>query len=61
MALKRSRNHKVIAGVCGGVAEALDWSPNWVRFLFLLSFLIPGPQAIFYVVAWIIIPKENRI
>ena len=61
MALKRSRNHKVIAGVCGGIAEARDWSPNWGWLLFLLSFLIPGPQAIFYVVAWIIIPKENRI
>lgn len=61
MALKRSRQHKVIAGVCGGIAEALDWKPNWVRFLFVVSFLIPGPQAIFYLLAWIIIPKEDRL
>ncbi|WP_030013891.1 MULTISPECIES: PspC domain-containing protein [Micrococcales] len=60
MALKRSRHQKVIAGVCGGIAQALDWPPNRVRLLFILSFLIPGPQAIFYLLAWIIIPKEDR-
>lgn len=57
MALHRSRKHKIIAGVCGGIAEHLGWRPTQVRLLFLLSLLIPGPQAIFYLVAWILMPK----
>lgn len=59
MALKRSRSQKMIAGVCGGIAESLGWSPTRVRLLFLLSLLIPGPQAIFYLLAWIVIPAED--
>ena len=43
----------------GGIAESLDWSPARVRLLFILSLLIPGPQAIFYLVAWLIIPKAD--
>lgn len=30
-----------------------------VRLLFIASFLIPGPQLIFYFVAWIIMPKAD--
>jgi phage shock protein C len=33
-------------------------SPNLVRLLFLLSCLLPGPQFIIYIVAWIVIPAE---
>ena len=27
MQLRRSNRHKMIAGVCGGIAEWLGWSP----------------------------------
>lgn len=56
--LYRSRRHRLIAGVCGGLAEYFGWDPTVVRLLFLASFILPGPQAIFYLVAWIIVPKE---
>ena len=59
MALHRSRNHKIIAGVCGGIADYLGWRPTVVRLLFILSFLIPGPQLIFYFVVWIVVPKAS--
>lgn len=55
--LHRSRNHKIIAGVCGGLAETFGVSPMLIRTLFVLSFVLPGPQAIFYLVAWILMPK----
>jgi phage shock protein PspC (stress-responsive transcriptional regulator) len=35
MALTRSQN-RLIAGVCGGLAEWLGWSPTMVRILYVL-------------------------
>jgi phage shock protein C len=58
--LYRSRRHRIIAGVCGGLAEYLGWSPTGVRLLMLLSFLLPGPQIIAYLVMWLVIPNEPR-
>lgn len=58
--LYRSRRHRVIAGVCGGIADYLGWSPTSVRLLTLLSFLLPGTQVIIYIVMWIIVPSEPR-
>lgn len=56
--LYRSRRSRMIAGVCGGIAEYFGIDPTVVRIAFLVSLLIPGPQAIFYLVAWIVIPEE---
>lgn len=55
--LHRSASEKMVAGVLGGIAETYGWNPTLVRLLFILSFLLPGPQAIFYLAAWIIMPK----
>jgi phage shock protein C len=57
MALNRSRDHKMIAGVCGGIAEHYGWSVGLVRFLFLLTGLF-GAGEIAYIVLWIVMPKE---
>ena len=56
--LRRPRTGRVIAGVCAGLAQRFGWNANIVRLLFVLSFLLPGPQLIFYFVAWIFIPNE---
>jgi phage shock protein C len=53
----RSREHKVIAGVCGGIAEQWGWTPTMVRLLFVLSCILPGPQFIIYLIMWAFIPK----
>ena len=37
MALHRSRNDKVIAGVCGGLAKWLGWNSTTVRVLYVLG------------------------
>jgi len=60
MGLYRSRNEKVIAGVCGGIAEWLGWSPGTVRVAYvILSILSVGfPGTIAYVILWIVMPKE---
>ncbi|MGB3773109.1 MAG: PspC domain-containing protein [Rhodococcus sp. (in: high G+C Gram-positive bacteria)] len=57
--LTRSRNHKMIAGVCGGIAERFGLSAGLVRLLFLLSCILPGPQFVIYLVLWIALPKAT--
>jgi phage shock protein C len=48
----------VIGGVCAGLAQRFDMSPNVVRLLFVLSCLLPGPQFLVYVVLWVMLPSE---
>jgi phage shock protein C len=57
--LRRSRRNRVIAGVCGGLAEFFGISSFWFRLAFLLA-LLPGgiPGLLIYLIAWIIIPGE---
>lgn len=58
-ALRRSRSNRMIAGVCGGLAEFFGISSFWIRLAFLLA-LIPGgvPGILVYVVMWIVVPSE---
>ena len=60
--LHRSRNNRMIAGVMGGIAEYVGWSPTWVRLLFVIvstmSAAVPG--ILIYIILWIILPKENN-
>lgn len=57
--LVRPRNGKIIAGVCAGLADRVGWGRGKVRFLFLISCLLPGPQFILYVVLWLMMPKAQ--
>lgn len=59
MPLYRSRQHAIIAGVCGGIAEWLGWSPTWVRFLYVLVSIlsVAFPGIIVYIILWIVMPK----
>lgn len=62
MALVRS-NNRVIAGVCGGIAEYFGWDPTLVRIVFLLVSIISAafPGTIVYIILWIIMPSyKNR-
>ncbi|MEU0518288.1 PspC domain-containing protein [Streptosporangium sp. NPDC006007] len=58
--MHRSTNHKIIAGVCGGIAESIGWSPTVVRVLWLLLSLLPGPMWVLYLVMWVLVPKAPR-
>ncbi|MCA2210293.1 MULTISPECIES: PspC domain-containing protein [Nocardia] len=54
----RSTSDKMIAGVCGGIADYFGWSPNVVRLAFVASCLLPGPQFLLYLILWLIMPKK---
>ncbi|MEJ5202130.1 MAG: PspC domain-containing protein [Anaerolineales bacterium] len=57
--LRRSRHNRVIAGVCGGLAEFFGISAFWFRLAFLIA-LLPGgvPGLLPYILLWLIIPAE---
>lgn len=59
--LQRSPDQRMLAGVCGGIAEWLGWSPGLVRILFVtvsvLSAAFPG--IIVYLLLWIFMPKRR--
>ncbi|WIV10441.1 PspC domain-containing protein [Proteiniborus sp. MB09-C3] len=55
--LYRSRENKVIGGVCGGLAEYLDVDPVIVRLVCVLLFFAKAIGVIAYIVCMIIIPE----
>lgn len=58
-ALRRSKKNRIVAGVCGGLAEFFGISSFWFRLAFLIA-LIPGgvPGILVYLIALIMIPSE---
>ena len=54
--LFRSKKDRIIAGVCGGIAEYLGISSTLVRILFVFS----GIGMIAYLVAALIIPEAEE-
>jgi phage shock protein C len=59
--LRRSRTNKVLAGVCGGVAQYLGVDPVAVRVAFaVLAFITGGLAVLGYVVAWLIMPEATQ-
>lgn len=57
--LYRSRNDRMIAGVCGGLAEYFDIDPVIVRIIFFIL-LLPGglPGILPYIILWIVVPVK---
>ena len=58
-ALHRSRRNRVVAGVCGGLADWLGWSPNAVRVLYVVGSALSAafPGILVYLVLWLVMPK----
>lgn len=52
----RSRDQKVIGGVCAGLAERFGWDITVVRIVTILVALFGGPAVLAYLIAWIIVP-----
>jgi phage shock protein C len=59
--LHRSREHRMIAGVCGGLADWLGWDPTVVRILYVLVSIlsVAFPGILVYIVLWILMPKAK--
>ena len=58
MKITRSLDDKVLAGVCGGLAEHLGWSPFRTRLVWALAtFFTAFAGVIVYLVLWYLMPK----
>ncbi len=55
--LRKSRVNKMVAGVCGGIGEYLNWDPTIVRIIFLiLIFSSFGTMVLIYFILALIMP-----
>ena len=59
--LYRSVNNKMIAGVCGGVAEYFGLDPALVRLGWIVFCALGGSGVLAYIIAAIVIPKSPEI
>jgi phage shock protein C len=57
--LERSKSSRVIAGVCGGLANYLNMDPNLVRVLTVLISLFTGVPIVAYIVLAFVLPEEG--
>jgi phage shock protein C len=61
--LHRSESERMIAGVCGGLARWLGWSPTVVRVAYVLLSVCSAafPGILVYLILWIVMPLEKEI
>ena len=59
--LYRSSDKRMIAGVCGGIAEYFDIDVTIVRLIAVLL-LLPGglPGFLPYIIMWIVVPSKEK-
>ncbi|MGH2634743.1 MAG: PspC domain-containing protein [Actinomycetota bacterium] len=58
--LRRSREGRVIGGVCSGLGRYLGVDPVLLRIAFVVLAVAGGGGLLLYVVAWILIPEERE-
>ena len=59
--LTRSKQDNMIAGVMGGIANYLGWSPFKVRLLFVIVSCVSAavPGILIYLVLWFLMPMAE--
>ncbi|HUO83867.1 MAG TPA: PspC domain-containing protein [Thermoanaerobaculia bacterium] len=60
MPLQRSRRNRMIAGVCGGLAEWLGWDVTLVRVAYVVGSVLSAafPGTLVYIILWVVMPEE---
>ena len=58
--LRRSRD-RVIAGVCGGLAERFGWPPTRVRVAYVVLSILSAafPGILVYLLLWFVMPEAD--
>ncbi len=56
--LYRSRDNKVLFGICGGIGKYYNTDPTIIRVLWILFTLVYGAGLLAYLIAALIIPEE---
>jgi phage shock protein C len=58
--LYRSRQERMIGGVCGGIAEYFGIDPTLIRVAFVVFALAGGPGFVAYIIMLLIVTEEPR-
>lgn len=59
--LYRSESNRMLAGVCGGLAEYFNVDPTLVRLVTVVLCCAAGTGVLAYLVAAVIIPNEYQV
>lgn len=57
--LRRSRSDRMVAGVCGGLAETLSVDPVVIRVFLVVLTCFGGVGAVAYVAGWLLMPDGD--
>jgi phage shock protein PspC (stress-responsive transcriptional regulator) len=57
--LYRDPDHKIIGGVCGGLAAYFNMDPVIMRLIFAFLFLLNGLGLLIYIILWIAVPEAK--
>lgn len=58
--LFRSRHNRMLAGVCGGLAEYFNIDPTMMRVITIILIVTPFvPAGIIYALLWLLIPERG--
>ena len=59
--LRRSKENRLLAGVCGGLANWLGWDVTLVRVLYIIISIFSAafPGILAYIILWIIMPETD--
>ena len=55
--LYKSRDNRMISGVCAGIAEYFNMDPTIIRLAWVLFSLLGGSGVLGYIIAAIVIPE----
>lgn len=58
--LRRTRNDRILAGVCGGIARYFAIDSTIIRVLTVLLMAFAGLSIWVYLILWIVMPEEER-
>lgn len=59
--LYRSRDNKIIAGICAGLAEYFAVDPVLVRVLFVAMAMLGGPGVMIYIILYFVMPEQPSL
>jgi len=56
--LYRSKENRMLGGVCGGIAEYFNIDPTIVRLIWAFAAIVWGSGILAYIIGWIVIPER---
>jgi phage shock protein C len=59
--LYRDEQHKMIGGVCAGLADYFNIDVTIIRILFFATLILKGGGLLLYIILWICLPKKSTI